>query len=69
MDGYLLAQLEARAKMGHSGLLTITRFDNTWWIGFGILREAADVQRLAAGHTFSDAARTVLSDPTRFKLH
>ena len=59
-DTLLLAKLQDVATSKHDGHLTILRFTTNWRVGFVTPTSRDDVNELAAGTTFAEAAARAL---------
>lgn len=55
-DSLILAKLQDVAKRKYDGHLTILRFTTNWRVGFITPTSRDDVNRLASGTTFAEAA-------------
>jgi hypothetical protein len=62
-DQEILTKLQAVALADYDGHLTIMRFTTNWRVGFFTPNSREDVQQLAAGRTFAEAAEAALAEP------
>lgn len=59
-DTLMLARLQDVAKRKHDGHLTILRFTTNWRVGFLTPTSREEVNSLAVGSTFAEAASRAL---------
>jgi hypothetical protein len=57
----LLNELTAVADKDFDGHLTIMKFTDNWRVGFGTPHDRRDIDAMAAGKSFEEAARTALA--------
>lgn len=65
LDVALLAALEAKARAEHDGHFTVMRFTTNWRVGFGTPFDRDDIQQMAEGKSFAEAASKALAENTK----
>jgi hypothetical protein len=61
-DQETLTTLQAVALADYDGHLTIMRFTTNWRVGFFTPNDREDIQQLAVGRSFAEAAAKALAD-------
>ena len=59
-DSELMSMLVKYADYQHDGHLTVMKFTTNWRVGFGTPYDREDIERLAVGSTFAEAAKAAL---------
>lgn len=57
----LMERLVAHANAEHDGHLSVLKFTTNWRVGFGTPYDRHDIDMLAEGETFAQAARKALA--------